>query len=221
MAHKPVTEATRLPGIDLDFRPRTYFWPLSLETHLLAQIKGAERKEMLKNLIATHRLDSLPECLSQPRLSDDARTALGRIHPAYMGGEYLPDTRHAEVEIARITIASVTQDVTSVYASRGRQRIRYRVVDEYDGATLSGSNTRSSAQPLTLGELEAFLNDAWSVFDVLEMNFRETDYPTEEMFAFVRCVDSAFYPQIDQLYRRRIGTWAAWQRAGGKTQCFR
>ena len=33
-----------VPGIDLTFRPESYFWPLGLETHLLARIKGAERK---------------------------------------------------------------------------------------------------------------------------------------------------------------------------------
>jgi len=53
--------------------------------------------------------------------------------------------------IASITIASTTQDVTSVYARRGRKRIYYRVVDEYGGETLSGRRTRSSTQPLTLG----------------------------------------------------------------------
>jgi hypothetical protein len=37
--------------IDLRFRPKSYFWPLGLETHLLARIKGAERKAALKLLI--------------------------------------------------------------------------------------------------------------------------------------------------------------------------
>jgi hypothetical protein len=70
-----------------------------------------------------------------------------------MGGEYLPDLLPNEVVIARITIASTTQDVTSVYARRGKKRIRYRVVDEYDGDTLSGKNTRTSTLPLTPREL--------------------------------------------------------------------
>ena len=35
-----------------------------------------------------------------------------------MGGEYLPDCDLNEVEIARITMASTTQDVTCVYAKR-------------------------------------------------------------------------------------------------------
>ena len=44
--------------------------------------------------------------------------------------EYLPDLMENEVAIARITIASITLDVTSVYARLGKNRIRYRVVDE-------------------------------------------------------------------------------------------
>jgi hypothetical protein len=64
-----------------------------------------------------------------------------------MGGEYLPDRRDTEVEIARINIDSTTSDVTSVYAKAGKDRIRYRVVDEYNGDTLSEKRTRSSRRP--------------------------------------------------------------------------
>ena len=113
---------------------------------------AAERKAALKRLIDAGRLDEIPEYQAQSALSDEDRQVLGRIHPAFMGGEYLPDLPENEVAIARLTIASTTQDVTSVYARRGKNRIRYRVVDEYDGDTLSGRNTRSSIRPLTLGE---------------------------------------------------------------------
>jgi hypothetical protein len=75
------------------------------------------------------------------------RLALGRLHPSFMGGEYLPDRRDTEVEIARINIDSTTSDVTSVYAKAGKDRIRYRVVDEYNGDTLSEKRTRSSKRP--------------------------------------------------------------------------
>ena len=65
-----------------------------------------------------------------------------------MGGEYLPDRRDTEVEIARLNIDSTTSDVTSVYARPGKDRINYRAVDEYDGDTLSEKRTRSSKRPL-------------------------------------------------------------------------
>jgi len=37
--------------IELAFRPKSYFWPLGLETHLLTHIKGAERRAALQRLI--------------------------------------------------------------------------------------------------------------------------------------------------------------------------
>jgi hypothetical protein len=212
MDRKPPVQVPEVPGIDLQFRPPSYFWPLGLETHLLASIKGAERKAALKRLIEAGRIDEIPGFLAQSALSERDRQALGRIHPAFMGGEYLPNLTHSEVEIARITIASTTQDVTSVYARRGKNRIRYRVVDEYDGDTLSGKNTRTSTRPLTLGELEGFLNGAWSIFDVLAMNFGHSGYDRDEMLDFVVGVESQFYPQIGKLYERRIEAWAATRR---------
>jgi hypothetical protein len=211
MTRTPEARAPEVLGIDLRFRPATYFWPLGLETHLLARIKGAERRATVKHLIQTKGLDAIPAFLAQSTLSDADRQALGRIHPAFMGGEYLPDQEADEVEIARITIASTTQDVTSIYARRGRSRIRYRAVDEYGGQTLSTRTTRSSTRPLMLGEVEAFFNGAWSIFEVLEENFGR-DYDVDEMLQFVVGVDSEFYPQIGTLYRRRIEAWAALRR---------
>jgi hypothetical protein len=145
-----------MPGIDLGFRPTSYFWPLGLETHLLARIKGAERKLALQTLIGAGRLDEVPAFLAQSALDPEERRAVGRIHPAFMGGEYLPDMKQEEVAIARITIASTTQDVTSVYARRGKGRIHYRVVDEYGGDTLAAKRTRTSVRPRRWANLKPF-----------------------------------------------------------------
>jgi len=54
--------------------------------------------------------------LARSELSETERQAIGRIHPTFIGGEYLPDLSQNEVMIASITIASTTQDVASVYA---------------------------------------------------------------------------------------------------------
>lgn len=196
-------------AIDLGFRPKSYFWPMGMDTHLLSRIKGAERKAALTTLIESGRLEDIPEFLAQSALSDEERKALGRIHPAFMGGEYLPDLLHNEVMIARITIASTTQDVTCVYARRGKDRIRYRVVDEYEGDTLSGPRERTSTRPLTPGQLADFFDGAWSVFDVLAMNFGHRGYDEAQMQRFIVEVGSRFYPELGKLYRSRIRAWAA------------
>ncbi len=209
MSKKPAVP--EIPGVDLAFRPTSYFWPLGLEKHLLARIKGAERKAALKRLIDARRVDEIPSFLAQSALSEADRQSLGRIHPAFMDGEYLPDLTANEVAIMRTTIASTTQDVTSVYARRGRRRIYYRVVDESSGDTLSEKRTRTSLQPLTLGELEAFFNGACSIFDVLEMNFGDDGFDLDRMLRFVVGVESQFYSQIGELYTQRIEAWAALQ----------
>ena len=196
-----------VPGIDLAFRPASYFWPLGLETHLLARIKGAERKAAVQRLIDAGRLDEVPSYLRQPSLRDADRQAIGGLHPHFMGGEYLPDLAPSEVMIARITIASTARDVTSVYARRGRSRIHYRVVDEYEGDTLSAKRTRTSTRPLTLGQLETFFNGAWPLLAVLDMNFADTGYDLGEMPRLVD-VDSQFCPDLEELYVQRITSWS-------------
>jgi hypothetical protein len=203
--------AIEVPGIDLSFRPASYFWPMGLETHLLSRIKGAERRAIVEGLVKAGRVDEVFDFVAKSALDDDERKALGRIHPRFMGGEYLPNLGQSEVEIARITIQSTLQDVTSVFARRGKRRIYYRVVDEYEGETLSGKTERTSTKPLTLGELEQFFNGAWSIFDVLEMNFGDDGYDPDDIRRF-SSVTSQFYPQIGALYRRRIEAWTAERR---------
>ena len=93
----------------------------------------------------------IPPVLLQSALPDPLRQYLGSLHPSGMGGEYLPDLTTQEVEIARITIASTTQDVTCVYARRAGYAIALRVVDEYDGGTLSIKRGLKYPGPLSLG----------------------------------------------------------------------
>jgi len=186
--------------IDPLYRPRSYFWPVGLEVQLLTRIKGAARRAALQRLIDAGELDQIPAFLAKAALSEEERRSLGRIHPRFMGGEYLPNQADDEVEIARIEINSTTYDVTSVYARRGTSTIHYRVVDEYNGDTLTGPHTQESAAPLTLGELENFFMGAWSLMDVLEMNY-EGD--VEQMLGFFRAT-SEFYPDLDRLLRKRV-----------------
>lgn len=191
--------------IDQGYRPARYFGPARLESHLRSTIKGSERRDMVATILRDGDVP-LPVGLAEPSLSDDARVSWGAIHPSMMGGEYLPDRRGRELEIARITIQSTTQDVTCVYAFQGRGRLRYRVVDEYDGDCLQGRVRRTSSLPLKLGELTDFLLGAWDLFQVLEMNFSQGDSSLDDALAFFRG-ESAFYPDFDALVRSRVKTW--------------
>lgn len=124
---------TRSSAIDLAYRPETYFWAHDKKITLSSDIKGAERKALYERLVEADETELASTLIQEPTLSRNDRESIGRIHPRFMGGEYLPDRLGEEVEIARITIASTTQDVTCVYAKRGKNRIYYRAVDEYGG----------------------------------------------------------------------------------------
>ena len=142
-------QTNQATGIDLDFRPKSYFWPTGLETHLLVAHQGRRAQGCAEASCSTAgRPEEIPDFLAGRALTSAERQALGRIHPAFMGGEYLPDLAQTETMIARITIASTTQDVTCVYARRGKGRIYYRVVDEYEGETLSGEE-HADIEPAT------------------------------------------------------------------------
>lgn len=196
------------PGIDLTFRPRSYFWPLPLETHLLAQITGHERRELIRAALAAG--DELPSEFVASTLDSDTREYIGRIHPALMGGEYLPELDDNEIEIARISLASTTADQISVRATRRKDAIGYRIVDEYpeDGPRYLCHYDRSQL-PLTFGELVSMIDSAieggGAAMSHLIWNMGNGGYP-DELRNFVQ-VSSEFYPQLGDYYRRRVKAW--------------
>jgi hypothetical protein len=183
------------PVLDLGYRKRT---------HVIAAIKGERRRNAIRNAFDADRVSPLDELFATPTLPDEHRLALGRLHRSFMGGEYLPDRRDTEMEIARINIDSTTSDVTSVYARPGKGRIYYRVVDEYWGDSLTEKRTRSSRRPLSLGELIEFFLAAWPLREVLKDNELDRDGAQD----FTR-PSSEFYPQFAAAIRARIDGWYA------------
>ena len=122
--------------IDLQFRPQSYWDSANPLTAILGNIKGENRRQMARDFITGSAAEILGEINSDllaDVIDDGLRNELGSLHPSWMGGEYLPDYLPGEVEIARIVLASVTQDIISVRARRrrGGTRILYRIVDEY------------------------------------------------------------------------------------------
>jgi hypothetical protein len=193
-------------AIDLAYRPESYFWAYDNNIKLASDIKGAERKAMYERALKSGDIHLANAIISEPELTHEQRKAQSGIHPAWMGGEYLPNREAQEVEIARITIASTTQDVTCVYAKRGASRIHYRVVDEYEGMTLDES-TRTSIRPLTLIELFDFFIKGWDLFCCLEANFGDHGYHREEVQGFIVDASSSFYAEFGDLVTQRVDTW--------------
>jgi len=200
---------TFVDSINGDFRPRTYFWAHDLKVKLPSDIAGAERRRLYEAAVAAGEPSlflSDPD-FSAEQLEPELRRAWGGYHPSHLGGEYLPRRRSEEVEIARIVIDSTTRDVTCVYAKRSKGCIHFRVVDEYNGDTLSGANELSSKEPLTLEELVDFFLGTWDLIGCLDCNFEWEGYEPEAVHGFLLSVSSDFYPQFSDEVRRRVDEW--------------
>ena len=146
----------RYPGVDYDQRPSSYWEDETPAQAILKNIKGQIRREEIRKALENGTLESIPEEILQEKLSDNVRKFTGRIHPCFMGGEYLPDCEAGETEIARIALKSTTSDVISIRARRTTKgTILYRVVDEYEGGF--HLSRKRSKRPMSLREMIAFL----------------------------------------------------------------
>lgn len=186
--------------IDLEQRPKTYFSPQPLVTYLVEKVKNAAIRERLELLLSEGRIEEIKELLDEVGITANSIQSLEAIHPMFMGGNYLPDMDEGEVEVARIEIASTTRDVTCLFAKKENGIIKFRVVDEYGGDTLNFPTEVTTDEPMTLREMTEFFHSAWSLIDVLEMNF---DGQLEPALAFFKA-KSKFYPEFDELCRERV-----------------
>jgi len=193
---------------DIEYRPITYW---DTPTALLANIKGARRKAAARELLDKGDFEALEDWMIRERLPDPLRDALGRIHPALMGGEYLPDFEDQEVEIARVTLRSVMADVISVRARREKRTIFYRIVDEY--GTKFEVWPEESKRPLSMGELVALMDDAHDAFNGLygvTERYRDLNcYVPDDAPGVVDFVEvtSEFYPDLAAWYEEEAQEW--------------
>jgi hypothetical protein len=193
----------------LSYRPASY-WHAS--EAILANIKGTRRRQVIRDAIANGTVGNLPAKLLADDLPPDLRRLVGAIHPSVMGGEYLPDTREQEVEIARITLPeTVTCDLISIRACPGKGCINYRVVDEYD--TVFRCQPGRSKLPLTFRQLLRLIDTAGDVGNgylglVVGMwNYfvdRCCQNPADRPTAIVT---SDFYPDVTRWYASVANQW--------------
>jgi hypothetical protein len=91
---------------DFDYRPETYWPDDDSPTKRIAKIKGAVRRKIAKETLEGEGELPSDDPMFEETLSGEDREAIGRLHPSFMGGEYLPDTEEDEVQIASIDLAS-------------------------------------------------------------------------------------------------------------------
>ena len=208
----------RFRGIDYSFRPASYWDDTSVLHATLRNVKGENRRRLIRDFHAAGHLEKVQPGLAQDILSDDERRSLGRIHPTFFGGEYLPDYRAGETEIARIVLASTLQDVISLRARRTRTGLlRYSIVDEYQGAFRS---PRLPARtPLTLGELVDWIDQARLLgarddgygLGLLYTAANHDEGETADEIETFTTVDSDLYPSLRDHYARLSSEWVTRQ----------
>ena len=194
-----------IAGVDLDFTPRSYFTERDLRLALPSDILGRARRDMARQLVAQGE-DPPAEMLVAALTASD-RAAAGRIHPMLMGGEYLPRMKATEVEIARISMRSVTGDQVSVRARRRGPRIAYSIVDEYESEYVEyDPRPRTSVRPLRMRDLVAMLDtacpDGGAVMSHTLLLIPHVD-SHDELRRFTS-VESDFYPELGRYYAGRF-----------------
>jgi hypothetical protein len=151
------TRPKRYEDIDYEFRQGSYWAsPVDPLKAILRNIKGRNRREMIRDYYSAGRAPKLCDELLKDSLNDWSRDRLGQIHPTFMGGEYLPNYYRDEIEIACISLESTTSDVISLRARPSDSRIKYRVADEYQ--TEFSIPQQTSMRPFSLRELIQFLD---------------------------------------------------------------
>ena len=200
--------------LNLDFRPDSYWSTDSLLDSLQGSISGTMRRKIINDLLEQGEVYPVIQQLLNEQLPADMKSAWERLHPTFMGGEYLPARKPGEVEIARLDLQSTTADVFSFRARPTRTRIYYRLVDEYN--TDYTCRPLWSRKPLTLGQLIGSIDqangldfdnpaDQGLIIDLLESNMDSNRDP-EELRHFVT-VTSDFYPDITSWYEQEIERW--------------
>ena len=202
-------------GVDLDFRPTGYGDTVDPVAAIVQNITGQNRRTMVRRSMtdaAPGGAREVDEEVMADVLDTIGREMIGRLHPSFLGGEYLPGYASGEVEVARVVLASVTQDVFSLRVRRQGRRYRYRFVGEYE--TTYTVRPASSAKPLSLREVVRCI-------DRVEASDESTGgwpfpeqlaYPTLEngsldaALAFVQ-VESEVYPELGRYYAERMRAW--------------
>jgi len=202
----------QFPGIDYDFRPEDYWLDKDVLHALVRNVKGAHRRKIIKAYYEAGNYQELDETFSKTTLSEEERQHLARLHPTFMGGEYLPDYGANETEIARIELKSTLADVISIRAQLDEdQTIKYSIVDEHTEEFKLW--TEWSAEPFTLGELIEFIDNSetaessWGGLSLCFNNSNAEHMDREDLVDFTT-ISSEIYPELQTHYSEVFSEWA-------------
>ncbi len=200
-------------GISYCFRPASYWSDADPLSAILRNVKGENRRQMITDYWKAGRLEDLEPSILLDEQDDETRKRRGRIHPSFIGGEYLPSYLPGEVEIARICLQSITRDVVTLRARPVPEGIAYRAADEYEGRfTLP---IPVSALPLSLEEVVRQFDEGteedlrWD--GGLALGYNNLSAENEDRTSLRRFtnISSVTYHQLWAHYEHAFVDWAA------------
>ena len=202
----------RYRGINYGQKPASYWEESNVLQAVLSDVKGARRRELIRSAFQDGEIDDLDEELLESEFSGNSRTLWERLSPEHMGGEYLPDNKPGEVEIARIELQSTTFDVISIRARMNDGEIQYSIEDEYESVFTQPFD--STSEPLKLRELIEFIEGSeqedcdYSGGLAICFNEMNAEYKDRSDLVDFTTVDSGFYPQLSQHFAKVHRDWA-------------
>ena len=196
-------------GIKYNFRPDNYWYDETVLQSILRDVKGTQRRKMIKDFYERGLFQELEETLTKTSLNDDERKRMASIHPMFMGGEYLPEYIKDETEIARIELRSTLADVISIRARTEEGIITYSVVDEYDESEFE-LPIDMSVEPFSLQELIEFIDGVrfnGSTGIATCHNEANSEAMDREALADFTTVSSDIYTQLEDHYGQVFKEW--------------
>lgn len=130
-----------------------------------------------------------------------------------LGKEFLSELKENEVEIARLEMASTTQDVYSIRARLTKNKILYHIEDEYEKDFWPIAGIKSSKEPLTFKKLIKLIdNTSSSDHDYFfgaarDYNYEDGYDKNPEDYSHFESMDSRFYPELYQYYKLQNDLW--------------
>ena len=198
---------------ELHVRPATYWDRTDPLEAILSRISSKARREMIGEAWDMGDLEKLGDVLLEDTLPGDVREELGRIHPYFMGGEYLPGFLPGETVVGRIDLKSTTHDVIELRArplSDGRIGVRW--VDEYPEYDILEASVDVTSRPFPFRELIAFMRRSRAHGKPLPLAYNVYNAEVggmyrDELLDFTT-LSSDVYPELAAWFGELVRKWA-------------
>ena len=183
--------------IDFNQRPDRYWNDEEVLVQLLRNIKGAEQRSRFTKHWGNGDIEKL-----ETEMDADGSEGLEQ--------GLMPGCMPWEKEIAVMTLDSVNGDTISVRAIKSKDRIRYKVLDEY--GSHFNLQREVSDLPLTLQEMINFL-DQTTLQGLpggisLGYNRMNAEYSSRAELRHFTSIKSQLYPDLKNYYQQVFEVWS-------------